>query len=161
MKVIICLVRGLRWATGALEDGFALIQADIERRLEATLALFSGTCLLIEGRCHRITKKPNRNRPEDKVWLTAAEAFVEVACTVSADYDRWELQAEARRVLGFSHRAAHMEVCLAGHNFLYVLGTDSPAFDNNLPPSCVTNWPGAVFTITKRLTAIIVPTVPS
>jgi hypothetical protein len=146
--VVICIVRGVRLATGALEDALALVQQDVETRLAPTLALFGGATLLTEVRIHRVRKKPDPKKPLDKAWACATEAFFEVASTVSLDWDRFELQTEARRVLGFVHNSPYMEVSLAGLTFLYVLDNLCPAFDNNLPAACVTNWHGAVSTIT-------------
>jgi hypothetical protein len=50
--VTLFVVRGLRFSNGALEDGFALVHADVERRLKPTVDLFGGTTLLIECRVH-------------------------------------------------------------------------------------------------------------
>ena len=81
--VVICIVRGVRLATGALEDALALVQQDVETRLAPTLALFGGATLLTEVRIHRVRKKPDPKKPLDKAWACATEAFFEVASTVS------------------------------------------------------------------------------
>ena len=133
-NVILFVVRGLRFSNGALEDEFAFVHADVERRLKPTVDLFVGATLLIECRVHRVHKRPSKSNQTDRSWGTATEAFIEVSSTVCEDFDRFELQEESRRVIGFDHKQ-FLEVELSGHNFLYVLSTECSAFDNNLPPS--------------------------
>jgi hypothetical protein len=145
--VILFVVRGLRFSNGAFEDGFALVHADVERRLKPTIDLYGGSTLLIECRVHRVHKRPSKSNQTDRSWGTATEAFIEVSSTVCEDFDRLDLQDECRRVIGFDHKQC-FEVNLSGHNFLYVLNTDCAAFDNNLPPACTLNWHGPLSVIT-------------
>ena len=145
--VILFVVRGLRFANGAVEDGYALVYADVERRLKPTIDLFGGATLLIECRVHRVHKRPSKSNTSDRSWGTATEAFIEVSSTVCEDFDRLELQEECRRVIGIDHKQC-VEVNLSGYNFLYVLNTECSAFDNNLPPACTQNWHGPLSSIT-------------
>jgi hypothetical protein len=143
----ICLIRGIRWAEGALEEGTALGTADILEKLETTLALFPAVSILTELRHRMVRRMPKSKSDADRRWLNASEAYLEVSFPVpSTGLDQWEFQAEARRVIGFTHKTTSLESIRAGFTLVYCLET-SEQWNNNLPTACVSQSKGAVSTI--------------
>jgi hypothetical protein len=144
----ICNVRGLRMATGALEDSFAILSADYRERIKEAVSLFPEVMIECEARHRWVWKTPSKINTKDNGYMNAPEVYAAIFIISAGQEEEVEALSALRMALGLTGGRSYNIVTRAGLPLVYCLDA-SEQMNNNFSSAFHSSHPGPISVISN------------